>query len=191
MKILIVEDDTSIAELEKDYLTLAGYEVDTAADGKSGLELALTQDYALVILDVMLPHMDGFAVCKEIREKKNTPIIMLSAKSEDIDKIRGLGLGADDYMTKPFSPAELVARVKAHIERQERILASKNEEKNANGILNIRELKIDKLSRRVFWTVKKKLCRLRNLHCFFSLLKIRISYFPRSNFSIRFGEWRQ
>lgn len=157
MKILIVEDDTSIAELEKDYLTLAGYEVDTAADGKSGLELALTHEYALVILDVMLPHMDGFAVCKEIREKKNTPIIMLSAKSEDIDKIRGLGLGADDYMTKPFSPAELVARVKAHIERQERILASKNEEKNANGMLTIRELKIDKLSRRVFLDGEEKI----------------------------------
>lgn len=190
MKILIVEDDTSIAELEKDYLTLAGYDVVTAEDGKTGLELALREDYALVILDVMLPQMDGFAVCKEIREKKNTPIIMLSAKNEDIDKIRGLGLGADDYMTKPFSPAELVARVKAHIERQERILASKNEEKNANGIITIRELKIDKFSRRVFWTVKKKLCRQRNLHCFFSSLKIRILYFPRNSFSIRFGEWR-
>ena len=96
MKILIVEDDTSIAELEKDYMTLAGYDVVTAEDGKTGLELALREDYALVILDVMLPQMDGFAVCKEIREKKNTPIIMLSAKNEDIDKIRGLGLGADD-----------------------------------------------------------------------------------------------
>lgn len=157
MKILIVEDDTSIAELEKDYLTLAGYDVVTAEAGKTGLELALREDYALVILDVMLPQMDGFAVCKEIREKKNTPIIMLSAKNEDIDKIRGLGLGADDYMTKPFSPAELVARVKAHIERQERILASKNEEKNANGIITIRELKIDKFSRRVFLDGEEKI----------------------------------
>lgn len=158
MKILVVEDDTSIAELEKDYLSLSGYEVDIANDGKTGLELALGEDYALVILDVMLPQMDGFAVCKEIREKKNTPIIMLSAKSEDIDKIRGLGLGADDYMTKPFSPAELVARVKAHIERQERILADKHKENTANSdVIKVRELEIDKLSRRVFLNGEEKI----------------------------------
>ncbi|MGP1570433.1 MAG: response regulator transcription factor [Eubacteriales bacterium] len=158
MKILIVEDDTSIAELEKDYLTLSGYEVDIATDGKAGLNLALDGEYALVILDVMLPTLDGFAICKEIREKKNTPIIMLSAKSDDIDKIRGLGLGADDYMTKPFSPAELVARVKAHIERQDRILAQKRDESGNNkDIIRVRELEIDKLGRRVFLNGEEKI----------------------------------
>ncbi len=157
MKILIVEDDTSIAELEKDYLTLSGYEVDIAIDGKQGLDMALKEEYALIILDVMLPQMDGFTVCKEIREKKNTPIIMLSAKSDDIDKIRGLGLGADDYMTKPFSPAELVARVKAHIERQERILTDKMQAEHAGDVLKIRGLEIDKPSRRVILNGEEKI----------------------------------
>ena len=119
-KILIIEDEEVIAELEKDYLELSGFEVEIRNNGKDGLEAALNDDFSLVILDLMLPEMDGFEVCKRIREERNIPIIMVSAKKDDIDKIRGLGLGADDYMTKPFSPSELVARVKAHLARYDR-----------------------------------------------------------------------
>lgn len=118
-RILIIEDDRAIAELERDYLEINGFECDIAANGSEGLQKALDFDYALIILDVMLPMMDGFEVISALRKKKQTPVIFLSAKSEDIDKIRGLGLGADDYMTKPFSPNELVARVKAHIARHD------------------------------------------------------------------------
>ena len=116
-RILIVEDEETIADLERDYLELSGFEVEVANDGETGLEKALTDQFDLVILDLMLPGVDGFEICREVRQKKNTPIIMVSAKKDDIDKIRGLGLGADDYMTKPFSPSELVARVKAHLAR--------------------------------------------------------------------------
>ena len=114
-RILIVEDEVAIADLEKDYLELSGFEVEVENDGTSGLARALAEDFDLFILDLMLPGIDGFEICKRIREKKNTPILMVSAKKDDIDKIRGLGLGADDYVTKPFSPSELVARVKAGI----------------------------------------------------------------------------
>lgn len=116
-KILIVEDEESIAELEKDYLELSGFEVEIENNGSSGLERALNEEFDLFILDLMLPGTDGFEICKKIREVKNTPIIMVSAKKEDIDKIRGLGLGADDYITKPFNPMELVARVKSQLRR--------------------------------------------------------------------------
>ena len=119
-KILIIEDESAIAELEKDYLELSGFEVEVANDGEIGLNKALSEECDLIILDLMLPGVDGFEICRQVREKKNTPIIMVSAKKDDIDKIRGLGLGADDYMTKPFSPSELVARVKAHMARYER-----------------------------------------------------------------------
>lgn len=146
-KILIIEDESSIAELERDYLELSGFEVDMEADGAKGLEKAESGDYSLIILDLMLPNMDGFEICKEIRKTKNTPIIMVSAKKEDIDKIRGLGLGADDYMTKPFSPSELVARVKAHLSRYERLVGSGRPE---NELIEIRGLKIDKTARRVW-----------------------------------------
>ena len=108
-KILIVEDEAAIADLEKDYLELSGFEVEVANDGKTGLEKALSIDYDLVILDLMLPGVDGFEICRQVRAEKSTPIIMVSAKKDDIDKIRGLGLGADDFMTKPFSPSDLVA----------------------------------------------------------------------------------
>lgn len=104
-KILIIEDEESIAELEKDYLELSGFEVEIAGDGTTGLDKALNEEFDLIILDLMLPGTDGFEICRKVREVKNTPIIMVSAKKEDIDKIRGLGLGADDYMTKPFSPS--------------------------------------------------------------------------------------
>ena len=116
-KILIVEDEESIAELEKDYLELSGFQVETEKQGDTGLKRALEEDFDLVILDLMLPGVDGFEICKKVRETKNIPILMVSAKKDDIDKIRGLGMGADDYMTKPFSPSELVARVKAHLAR--------------------------------------------------------------------------
>ena len=116
-RILIIEDEVCIAELERDYLTLSGYETVIVNDGKEGLGAALSRDWDLVILDLMLPGVSGFEICRRIREEKNTPIIMVSAKKDDIDKIRGLGLGADDYMTKPFSPGELVARVKTQLRR--------------------------------------------------------------------------
>ena len=109
-RILIVEDEESIAELEKDYLELSGFEVEIENNGETGLKRGMEEDFDLLILDLMLPGVDGFEICKKIREVKNTPIIMVSAKKDDIDKIRGLGLGADDYITKPFSPSEMVAR---------------------------------------------------------------------------------
>ena len=117
-KVLIIEDDMGIYELERDYLEIEGYEVDIQTNGVDGLA---EHEYDLIILDIMIPKKDGFSVCRDIRKKKEIPIIMVSAKREDIDKIRGLGLGADDYMIKPFSPAELVARVKSHIQRYNRI----------------------------------------------------------------------
>ncbi|MCI7061979.1 MAG: response regulator transcription factor [Lachnospiraceae bacterium] len=152
-KILIIEDETAIAELEKDYLELSDFEVVLESDGSGGAARALDEDFDLIILDLMLPGMNGFDICKLIRETKNTPIIMVSAKSEDIDKIRGLGLGADDYMTKPFSPGELVARVKAHIERYQRLTTSSIP---SNDILEIRGLKIDKTARRVYINGEEK-----------------------------------
>ena len=152
-KILIIEDEEAIADLEKDYLELSGFEVEVANDGETGLEKALKDEYSLFILDLMLPGVDGFEICKKIREEKNTPIIMVSAKKEDIDKIRGLGIGADDYMTKPFSPSELVARVKAHLARYERLLTNNKPE---NEIIEIRGIKIDKTARRVFVNGEEK-----------------------------------
>lgn len=152
-RILIIEDEVSIAELEKDYLELSGFEVELETDGSKGLERALHEDFDLLILDLMLPGMDGFEICKRFREVKNTPIIMISAKKEDIDKIRGLGLGADDYITKPFSPSEMVARVKAHLARYERLIGSGNAE---NELIEIRGLKIDKTARRVWVNGEEK-----------------------------------
>lgn len=146
-KILIIEDEEAIADLEKDYLELSDFEVTIENAGDKGLETALGGDFDLVILDLMLPGIDGFEVCKKIREEKNIPIIMVSAKKDDIDKIRGLGLGADDYMTKPFSPSELVARVKAHMARYDRLVGSNQK---INDIIEIRGLKIDKTARRVY-----------------------------------------
>ena len=146
-RILIIEDEEAIADLEKDYRELSDFDVTIEHDGEEGLKQALSGDYGLIILDLMLPGMDGFEVCKHIREKKDVPVIMVSAKKDDIDKIRGLGLGADDYLTKPFSPSELVARVKAHLSRYSRLVGN-NAKKN--DIIEIRELKIDKTARRVF-----------------------------------------
>lgn len=146
-KILIIEDEESIAELEKDYLELSNFEVEIANRGDEGLEKALAGDYDLFIIDLMLPGVDGFEICKGIREKKDVPVLMVSAKKDDIDKIRGLGLGADDYITKPFSPSELVARVKAHLARYDRLIGNSV---NQNDVINIRGIKIDKTARRVY-----------------------------------------
>ncbi len=146
-KILIIEDEEAIADLEKDYLELSDFEVEIEHTGNRGLQKALEKDFDLVILDLMLPEMDGFDVCRKIREEKNIPILMVSAKKDDIDKIRGLGLGADDYMTKPFSPSELVARVKAHMARYDRLVGSNQK---VNDIVEIRGIRIDKTARRVY-----------------------------------------
>lgn len=145
-RILIVEDEESIAELEKDYLEMSGFQAEIETRGDEGLKKALEEDFDLFILDLMLPNIDGFEICKRIREKKNTPVIVVSAKKDDIDKVRGLGLGADDYITKPFSPSELVARVKAHMARYERLVGSNISQ---NDVIEIRGIRIDKTARRV------------------------------------------
>lgn len=153
-KILIIEDEVAIAELQKDYLEINDFEVTIENDGEKGLESALNQDFDLVILDLMLPGMDGYEICKNIRGKKDIPIIIVSAKKDDIDKVRGLGLGADDYMTKPFSPSELVARVKAHLARYERLV---NFNQKPNDIVEVRGIKIDKTARRVYINGEEKI----------------------------------
>lgn len=152
-RILIIEDETAIAELERDYLELSGYEVTIAEDGAKGKKAALEEDFDLVILDLMLPGSDGFEICKAVREAKDIPILMVSAKKDEVDKIRGLGLGADDYMTKPFSPSEMVARVKAHLQRYERLVGSGMKE---NKMVETRGLRIDKTARRVFVNGEEK-----------------------------------
>ena len=153
-RLLIIEDEVAIAELEKDYLELSGFEVEVETDGNVGAGRALKEEFDLIILDLMLPNMDGFEICKRIREAKNVPVIMVSAKRDDIDKIRGLGLGADDYITKPFSPSELVARVKAHLARYDRLIGSGVKD---NETIEIRGLKIDKTARRVFLNGEEKI----------------------------------
>ena len=152
-KILIVEDEEAIADLEKDYLEMSGFDVEIDNDGTRGMERALNEDFDMFILDLMLPGTDGFEICRKIREKKNTPVLMVSAKKDDIDKIRGLGLGADDYITKPFSPSELVARVKAHLARYERLIGSTAQK---NDIIEIRGIRIDKTARRVWVNEEEK-----------------------------------
>ncbi len=144
-KILLIEDEVSIAELQRDYLEINDYVVDIQHHGDEGLKQALHGDYDLIILDIMLPGMNGFEICKQIRAVNNIPILFVSAKKEDIDKIRGLGLGADDYITKPFSPSELVARVKAHISRYERLASNQP----TNNMMSIHGLTIDTSARKV------------------------------------------
>jgi DNA-binding response OmpR family regulator len=152
-RILIIEDDPVIVEVEKDYLETSGFKVDIATSGDIGLNMALETKYDLVILDLMLPHTDGFEICRGIRQVKNIPILIVSAKKEEIDKIRGLGLGADDYMTKPFSVGELVARVKAHLSRYDRLITD-NQTRQKDEI-QIRGIRIDQLSRKVFVNEKE------------------------------------
>ena len=144
-RILIVEDEVAIADLEKDYLELSGFEVEVENDGTSGLARALAEDFDLFILDLMLPGIDGFEICKQIREKKNTPILMVSAKKDDIDKIRGLVLGADDYVTKPFTPMELMARVNSQLRRYRRFMEKLGDRENVHviGGLEINEYTVE------------------------------------------------
>lgn len=154
-RILIIEDESSIADLERDYLEMNGFEVMIEHDGEKGLKTALDPDQQpdLVILDIMLPGINGFDICRRLREERLMPIIMVSARKDDVDKIRGLGLGADDYMTKPFSPSELVARVKAHLSRYDRLIQKGTQE---NEIIEIRGLKIDRTARRVWVDEEEK-----------------------------------
>lgn len=185
-RILIVEDEVAIADLEKDYLELSGFEVEVENDGTSGLARALAEDFDLFILDLMLPGIDGFEICKQIREKKNTPILMVSAKKDDIDKIRGLGLGADDYVTKPFSPSELVARVKAHLARYERLIGSATPE---NDIVEIRGIKIDKTARRVWVNGEEKQFTTKEFDLLTFLAENQTMYLPRRSSSRKSGIW--
>lgn len=145
-RILIIEDDISIAELQRDYLEIHQIEADIVTDGFEGMNRALNGPYDLIVIDLMLPSMDGFEICRRIREKKDIPLMIVSAKKEDIDKIRGLGLGADDYMTKPFSPSELVARVQAHIKRYKQLTGIGKTQDN----LEMKNITVDKAARKVF-----------------------------------------
>ncbi|WP_271812692.1 response regulator transcription factor [Clostridium beijerinckii] len=149
-KILIIEDDESIAELERDYLEITGFKTEIAQDGYKGLDLALNEEFNLILLDVMLPGKDGFKVCQEIRAVKEVPILMVTAKKEDIYKIQGLGIGADDYIVKPFSPSELVARVNAHISRYERLTTIEKNNYNEKSSIIIGRIKILLKARRVY-----------------------------------------
>jgi DNA-binding response OmpR family regulator len=148
--ILIIEDDKSIAELEQDYLEISGFQTEIASNGTEGLELALNKEFDLILLDVMLPGKDGFKVCEEIRAIKEIPILMVTAKKEDIYKIQGLGIGADDYIVKPFSPSELVARVNAHISRYERLTTMDKNDANEKSSIIIGRIKIMFKARRVY-----------------------------------------
>ena len=165
-KILIVEDDEAIAGLEEDYLAAEGHETETAHDGEEGLRKALGGDYDLMLLDVMLPKMDGFELLERVRYEKDIPILLVTARKEDIDKIKGLGLGADDYVTKPFSPGELMARVKAHLSRYSRLVGVADLEKDA---LKIRGLRLERKTKRVFVNGEEKRLTVREyelLHFF-------------------------
>lgn len=145
-KILIIEDDIAIAEIERDYLELDGFAVEIAADGNVGLERGLSGEHSLILLDLMLPGMDGFAICRALREQIDVPILMVTARQEDIDKIRGLGLGADDYIEKPFSPSVLVARVKAHLARYRRLTGSER----TSGEIQIGGIRLNEETHRVY-----------------------------------------
>lgn len=143
--ILIVEDDRAIARIEKDYLEMGGFRVTLAEDGETGLRMALQEPFDLILLDVMLPGMDGFALLQRLRERLDVPILMVTARTEDLDKIRGLGLGADDYIEKPFSPSVLVARIRANLAQYARL-----KQKGQDGQLTAGDLRLDPRSRRVF-----------------------------------------
>ncbi|NGZ77610.1 response regulator transcription factor [Saccharibacillus alkalitolerans] len=148
-KVLIVEDDSAIAEIERDYLEIDGFKVEIVDNGPAGMERGSSGEFHLILLDVMLPGADGFAVCRKLRETVDIPILMVTARQEDIDKIRGLGLGADDYIVKPFSPGELVARVKANIAQYER-LRSRSGAPADGGELKVGQIAIRPGSRRVY-----------------------------------------
>ena len=152
-RILIIEDDASIAEIERDFLEIEGFKAVICADGAQGLKMAISEEFDLVLLDLMLPSMDGFEICRRIREHSSVPILMVTARIEDTDKIRGLGLGADDYISKPFSPTELVARVKANIAQYERVKSRVEGLQNPDdklGVLQLGAIKVNQKTRRVF-----------------------------------------
>jgi len=146
-KILIIEDDNDIAEVERDYLQINGFDADITPSGITGIDMVKANEYSLILLDLMLPGLDGFTVCKKLREITDVPIIMVTARKEDIDKIRGLGLGADDYVEKPFSPNVLVARVKANIAQYERI---KSTDGKKESIIDVGDYKINTSTHRVY-----------------------------------------
>lgn len=146
-KILIIEDDNDIAEVERDYLLINGFEADITDNGITGIDKIKQGDYDLVLLDLMLPGLDGFTVCKRLRDITDIPILMVTARKEDIDKIRGLGLGADDYIEKPFSPNVLVARVKANLQQYSRL---KNNNVKKESIIDVGDYKINTSSHRVY-----------------------------------------
>jgi len=178
-KILIIEDEMPIAELEKDYLELSDFEVTIETDGIEGEKKAMTGEYDLLILDVMLPGKDGFEICRNFREKFLVPVIMVSAKKEDIDKIHGLGLGADDYMTKPFSPSELVARVKAHLNRYDVLIDQTVVKENVNEVIVAGDLKIDKTARRVFVGEEEKSFTTKEFDLLYFLAKNPNHVYPK------------
>lgn len=150
-KILIIEDDLNIQTLEKDYLEANSFSVKTASNGTDGLHLALNEKFDLILLDIMLPGVDGLEICQKVRDVLDIPILLVSAKKEDLDKIKGLGYGADDYIVKPFSPSELVARVIAHISRYQRLTAKEApKEKEHTAIIEIESLRLDGKSRRAY-----------------------------------------
>lgn len=153
-KILIIEDELNIAELERDYLEVNGFESDIATTGEEGLKLAMSNIYSLILLDLMLPGIDGFELCKKLRKTLDIPILMVTARKEDIDKIRGFDRGADDYIVKPFNPNELVARVKAHLSRYDRLI---NHGGYKQGDIQIGSLLIQNDSRRVFLNGEEKI----------------------------------
>ena len=185
-RILIVEDDRAIAELERDYLEANDYEVEICEDGESGLKRALQEDFALILLDVMLPKEDGFQVCRNLRASKNVPIILVSAKREDMDKIRGLGLGANDYIVKPFNPSELIARVKSQIANYERLTQGAQKKEN---LLQIENLMIDLNSHEVFLDGESLVLPNKEFELSYSLPKIRISFSARISCLKKYGDW--
>ena len=178
-KILIIEDELQIAELEKDYLELSDFDVTIETDGVEGEKEAMSGKYDLLILDLMLPDRDGFEICRRFRDHFQQPVIMLSAKKEDIDKIRGLGIGANDYMTKPFSPSELVARVKAHLSRYDALVNQTVEKNIENEIIETGELRIDKTARRVFIRNQEKSFTTKEFDLLYFLAKNPDHVFPK------------
>jgi DNA-binding response OmpR family regulator len=150
MKVLIIEDDADIAGIERDFLEIDGFEVVHEADGKKGMALALSGEFDLILLDIMLRGINGYEICRAIRDKIDIPILMVSARIEDMHKIRGLGLGADDYIAKPFSPAELVARVKTHISRYQRLKGARSDGRTATDEIDLGRLRIIPATRRVY-----------------------------------------
>ncbi|HEL9629153.1 TPA: response regulator transcription factor [Streptococcus suis] len=134
-RILVAEDDVEIAYLERDYLEMQGYQVDLVHDGGLVEDQLKKEDYALLMLDVMLPNKTGYDLCRDLRDKVDFPILMVTSKQETMDVVRGLGLGADDYISKPFDPMELVARVKAHLARYQRL--TKDDSSNELTVGNV------------------------------------------------------